>query len=76
MKKDSAILILLFVVSVILGVVGGMFWRAEQVIRLKTIFSQTEVYLNNIVGFDDNAVQLWRQLGYAIVKKDTINLKQ
>jgi len=83
MKRDSVILILLVVVSIIASILGGMFWRSEQVIRLKVtiekqtvIFLQTEGYLNSIIGFDDNSIQLWRMLGYKISKKDSVSLKQ
>ena len=83
MKNYSLTLILLLVVSAALAFSIGTLWRAEQVIRLniiiekqRAVFLQTEGYLNSIIGFDDNSIQLWRMLGYKISKKDSVSLKQ
>jgi len=74
---------LLFVVSITLGVVGGMFWRSEEVHKLRGVIDlknntllQTETYLNQF-DFKDIARSNWRQLGYNIyAKNDTVALKQ
>jgi len=83
MKKDSIIVSLLVIVSIIASVLGGMFWRSEEVHKLRgvidfknTTLTQTEVYLNQF-DFNDIARNNWRQLGYNIyVKNDSVNLKQ
>ena len=83
MKKDTAIVILLVVVSIVASVLGGMFWRAEEVHRLRGVIdlknntlTQTEVYLNQF-DFNDIARNNWRQFGYNIfTKNDSVNLKQ
>lgn len=83
MQKDSAIVSLLVIVSIVASVLGGMFWRSEQVHKLRgtldlknNIFMQTEVYLNQF-DFNDIARDNWRQLGYNIyTKNDSVNLKQ
>jgi len=83
MKKDSIILSLLVAVSIIASVLGGMFWRSEQVHKLRGVLdlknntlTQTEVYLNQF-DFNDIARNNWKQLGYNIyVKNDSANLKQ
>jgi len=82
-KKDSVILILLVVVSIIASVLGGMFWRSEEVHKLRGVIDlknntllQTETYLNQF-DFNEIAKSNWRQLGYNIyTKNDSINLKQ
>lgn len=82
MKKDSAILSLLILVSIIASVLGGMFWRSEQVHKLRGVvdlknntFLQTEAYLSQF-DFNEIAINNWRQLGYNIPSKnDTVNLK-
>ena len=83
MQKDSAILILLVVVSIIASILGGMFWRSEQVHKLRGTLDlknntllQTETYLNQF-DFNDIARDNWRQLGYNIYSKnDSVNSKQ
>jgi len=37
MQKDSAILSLLVIVSIIASILGGMFWRSEQVHKLRGV---------------------------------------
>lgn len=83
MKQDTIIRILLIVVSIIASVLGGMFWRSEQVHKLRGVLDlknntllQTETYLNQF-DFNDIAKSNWRQLGYKIyAKNDTVALKQ
>jgi len=82
-KKDSIIQILLFAVSITLGIVGGMFWRSEEVHKLRGVLDlknntllQTETYLNQF-DFNEIARDNWRQLGYNIYSKnDSVNFKQ
>ena len=83
MKKEFVILVLLVVVSIIASMLGGMFWRSEEVHKLRGVIDfknntllQTETYLNQF-NFNDIARNNWRQLGYNIsTKNDTVNLKQ
>lgn len=83
MKKDFIVLSLLVVVSVLASILGGMFWRSEEVHRLRgivdsknNIFLQTETYLNQF-DFNEIARSNWRQLGYNIYSKnDTVKFKQ
>jgi len=83
MKQDTIIRILLVVVSIIASVLGGMFWRSEQVHKLRGTLDlknntllQTETYLNQF-DFNEIARNNWRQLGYNIqAKNDSVNLKQ
>jgi len=78
MKEYPKSLILLFIVSIMLGILGGMFWRVEEVFELrKTIklknntLLQTETYLNQF-DFNDIAKNNWRQLGYIMYSKREI----
>jgi len=81
-KKDSIILSLLVVVSIVASILGGMFWRSEEVHKLRVVIDlknntllQTETYLNQF-DFNDIARNNWRQLGYNIYSKnDTVALK-
>jgi len=78
MKKDSVILVLLFSISTMLSIVCGMFWRTEEVYRLRRTIDlknntilQTETYLNQF-DFNDIAKNNWRQLGYIMYSKQEI----
>ena len=70
-------------VSIVASILGGMFWRSEEVHRLKgyieskdNILIQTESYLNKF-DFNEIAKNNWRQLGYNIYSKnDSVNFKQ
>ena len=83
MQKDSAILSLLVIVSIIASILGGMFWRSEEVHRLRGIIDsknntlvQTETYLNSL-PMDEIVRNTFRQLGYHMyAKNDSINFKQ
>lgn len=82
-NKDSVIQILLVVISIIASILGGMFWRSEEVHKLRGVIDlknntllQTETYLNQF-DFNEIARDNWRQLGYKIyAKNDTVTLKQ
>ena len=82
-NKDSVIQILLVVISIIASVLGGMFWRSEEVHKLRGVIDlknntllQTETYLNQF-DFNEIARDNWRQLGYKIfAKNDTVKFKQ
>jgi len=82
-KKDFTILSLLVIVSIVASILGGMFWRSEEVHRLRGVIDlknntllQTETYLNQF-DFNEIARNNWRQLGYNIyAKNDTVKFKQ
>jgi len=67
------------VISTILSIVCGMFWRTEEVYKLRrtidlknNTLSQTETYLNQF-DFNDIAKNNWNRLGYIIYpKRETI----
>jgi len=75
MKKDCIILSLLILVSIIASTLGGMFWRSEEVHKLRevisfnnNIFLQTEAYLGQF-DFNEIARKNWNQLGYKVEVK-------